>query len=189
MHSAGAPIPPELAEGIRLVVLDVDGVLTDGGILLGATEEGTPVELKRFEITDGTGIRLLRDAGITVALVTGRSSHAVRLRAAELGIDECHQGAEGKGSKVSEMLGRLGIGWDQTAFVGDDLIDLPVLRRVGLPAAVANAAAEVRAQSRWVARRRGGEGAVREFAEALLRARGSWSEAVARYVAEREHVG
>lgn len=182
-------IAAALAERIRLVVLDVDGVLTDGGIYLGAASDGEPIELKRFEITDGTGIRLLRDAGIAVAIVTGRQSHAVRLRAAELGVTECHQGAEAKLSVVEEMLDRLGLGWEQAAFVGDDLIDLPVLRRVGLPAAVANAAPEVRAEAVWTAHRHGGHGAVREFAEALLHARGEWPAAVRRYLADREPTG
>lgn len=180
-------LPRPLAEGIRLVVLDVDGVMTDGGILLGATAAGERVEMKRFEITDGLGIRLLQEAGIEVAVVTGRDSHAVLLRAAELGIAECHQGAAAeKLPVVGALLERRGLEWTQAAFLGDDLVDLPVLRRVGLPAAVANAVPEVRAVARWQGTRRGGDGAVREFAEALLRARGAWTEAVNRYLAGKE---
>jgi 3-deoxy-D-manno-octulosonate 8-phosphate phosphatase (KDO 8-P phosphatase) len=180
-------IPRELAERVRLVVFDVDGVLTDGGIFLGATEAGEQVELKRFEITDGLGIRLLQDAGLVVAIVTGRESHAVRLRAAELRIDECHQDATAAKLPILEsLIERLGIAWDRVAFLGDDLADIPVLRRVGLPAAVANAVPEVRALARWTGRKRGGEGAAREFAEALLGARGEWASGVERYLEERE---
>jgi 3-deoxy-D-manno-octulosonate 8-phosphate phosphatase (KDO 8-P phosphatase) len=181
------PIDPALARRVRLVVLDVDGVMTDGGIYLGATERGEPVEMKRFDIQDGIGVRLMQDAGITVAIVTGRESHAVRIRAEELTITELHQDrTAAKLRIVTEMLGRLGIGWDETAFLGDDLPDLPILRRVGFPAVVGNATADARACARWAATREGGRGAVREFAEALLGARGEWHEQVEKYVAERE---
>lgn len=180
-------IPPELARRIRLVVLDVDGVMTDGGIYLGATDAGERVELKRFEIQDGLGIRLLQEAGITCAIVTGRESHSVRLRAAELGINECHQDpTAAKLRIVGDVLERLGVGWDETAFLGDDLPDLPVMRRVGLPAAVGNASADARASAAWQGERRGGHGAVREFVEALLGARGEWAERVEAYVRDRE---
>jgi 3-deoxy-D-manno-octulosonate 8-phosphate phosphatase (KDO 8-P phosphatase) len=180
-------IPAELAARIRLVAFDVDGVLTDGGIFLGATDAGERVELKRFEITDGLGVRLLQEAGLVVAIVTGRESHAVKLRAEELGIGECHQDASAAKLPILErLIERLGLGWEEVAFLADDLADIPVLRRVGLPAAVANAVAEVRALARWVGRRRGGEGAAREFAEALLEARGEWAERVRQYLDERE---
>jgi 3-deoxy-D-manno-octulosonate 8-phosphate phosphatase (KDO 8-P phosphatase) len=176
-----------LAERVRLVGLDVDGVLTDGGIYLGASASGERVEMKRFEITDGLGIRLLREAGIEVAIVTGRESDAVRLRAEELGIVECHQDrSAAKLPIMRSLIERLGLAWEDVAFLGDDLPDLPLLRRAGLPAAVGNAVPEVRAEATWVARRQGGAGAVREFAEALLKSRGVWSESVRRYVGERE---
>ncbi len=182
-----APIASALAARIRLVALDVDGVLTDGGIYLGATAGGERIEMKRYEITDGLGVRLLQDAGIEVAIVTGRESGSVAMRAQELGIAECHQDASAAKLRiVLRLIERLGLGWDEVAFVGDDLADLPVLRRVGLPATVANAVPEVKAEARWRASRRGGEGAVREFAEALLHARGEWPERVAAYVAGRE---
>jgi 3-deoxy-D-manno-octulosonate 8-phosphate phosphatase (KDO 8-P phosphatase) len=185
--STVAEIPHRLAAAVRLVVLDVDGVLTDGGLYLGAAAGGERVEMKRFEITDGLGIRLLQDAGVEVALVTGRESQAVALRAAELGIAECHQGsAATKLPVVRALAERRGIDLLQVAFLGDDLVDIPVLRRVGLPAAVANAAAEVRAEASWTGTRPGGYGAVREFAEALLRARSEWTGVVERYLAARE---
>lgn len=181
------PIAAALARRVKLVVLDVDGVMTDGGIYLGATEGGEPVELKRFDIQDGLGIRLMKEAGIHVAIVTGRESHAVSIRARELEIDEVHQDrTAAKLKTVTELLARLGVAWEETAFVGDDLPDLPILRRVGLPAVVGNATPDARATAVWAAVREGGRGAVREFAEALLTARGEWAERVEAYVAERE---
>jgi len=184
------PIPAELARRIRLVVLDVDGVMTDGGIYLGATERGEPVEMKRFDIQDGLGVRLLRDAGIEVAIVTGRESHAVRLRAGELEVEEVHQDrTAAKLGTVTALLERRGVSWEETAFLGDDLPDLPILRRCGLPAVVGNATSDARACAAWAGEREGGRGAVREFAEALLIARGQWAEQVERYVAGREAGG
>lgn len=186
-EAAGRALPAALARRIRLVALDVDGVLTDGGIYLGATESGERVEMKRFEITDGLGVHLLQEAAVQVAIVTGRESLAVRLRAEELRITECHQDrGAAKLPIMQKLLARLEMGWDEAAFLADDLADLPVLHRVGLPAAVANAVPEVRAQARWVSRRRGGEGAVREFAEALLRGRGDWNSGLQRYLQARE---
>ena len=187
MTLEAAPIPPALARKIRLVGLDVDGVLTDGGIYLGATDQGERVELKRYDIQDGLGIRMLQEAGLTVAIVTGRESHSVRLRAEELGITEVHQDRTAAKLRIfDEMLARLGIAWDEVAFVGDDLPDLPILRRAGLPAVVGNATSDARATAVWSATKHGGRGAVREFAEALLHARGEWSTAVDTYVRDRE---
>lgn len=184
---ATSRIPAAQAKRIRLVALDVDGVLTDGGVYLGATGRGERVELKRFEITDGLGIRLLQDAGVEVAVITGRESEAVRLRAEELRIVECHQDATAaKLPIMMQLVERLGLGWEEVAFIGDDLADLPVLRRVGLPATVANGVPEVRAVATWISRRRGGEGAVRDFAEALLHSRGEWPSRVRSYLAERD---
>ncbi|HEX2203501.1 MAG TPA: HAD-IIIA family hydrolase [Longimicrobium sp.] len=180
-------IAPEVARRVRLVALDVDGVLTDGGIYLGATDAGERVESKRFDIQDGLGIRMLQEAGITVAIVTGRESHAVRLRAEELGVAEVHQDRTAAKLRIVEaMLARLGVTWEETAFVGDDLPDLPILKRVGLPAVVGNATSDARAYAIWAAEKHGGRGAVREFAEALLKARGAWAEAVGKYVRDRE---
>jgi len=181
------PIRAEVASAIRLVVLDVDGVMTDGGIYLGATASGEMVEMKRFEITDGLGIRLLREAGIEVAIITGRESGSVRLRAEELGIRECHQDRGARKLPIlTELIERLGIAWQEVAFLADDLADIPALVRVGLPAAVANAVPEVRATVLWTATRAGGHGAIREFAEALLQARGEWSTRVDAYIRQRE---
>ena len=178
-------IDPALARRIRLVGLDVDGVLTDGGIYLGATD-GVPVELKRYHIQDGLGVRFLRDAGLIVTLITGRVSDSVRLRAAELGIMDVVQDPHArKLPAFLAILDRHGVSPDEAAFVGDDYPDLSILRVVGLPVAVDNAVDDVKEVARVRLRRAGGDGAVREFAELLLRARGEWRGIVERYVAER----
>lgn len=178
-------IHPTLAKSIRLVGLDVDGVLTDGGIYLGAAE-GRPVELKRYDIQDGLGIYLLKQVGIRVAIVTGRVSDSVRMRAAELGIEDVAQDHSAqKLPAFLAMLDRHGIAPSEAAFVGDDFPDMAVLRLVGLPVAVNNAVPEVRAACALQLTRNGGSGAVREFAEVLLKARGEWADVTERYVAER----
>lgn len=182
-----APIPRDLARAVQLVLLDVDGVLTDGGIYLGGLADGTAFEMKRFEITDGLGVSLLKSAGIRVAIVTGRTSQAVRLRAAELGIDEVEQDPDARKLLAAEgVLRRAGVDWSAVACIADDLADLPLLRRAALPVAVANAVPEVREAARWHTRRPGGSGAVREFAESLLKARGEWADLVERFLSERE---
>ena len=174
-----------LANAIRLVVLDVDGVLTDGGIYLGAVE-GRPLEFKRYDIQDGLGIHFLQKAGIRVAIITGRVSESVRLRAAELGIEDVAQDAIAhKLPALLAMLDRHGIAPSETAFIGDDFPDLAVLRLVGLPVAVGNAVPEVAHACVVQLSRPGGRGAVREFAELLLRARNDWDAVTERYVAER----
>ena len=175
-------IDPKVAGSIRLVVLDVDGVLTDGGVYVGARPGDAALEFKRFDIQDGLGVKMLRWAGIEVAIVSGRVSEATALWAKELGVDECHQDPGAKKLPiVQKMLDDRGLGWDATAMVGDDLADLPILERVALPVAVANAVPEVRAVSSWTTGVPGGRGAVREFARALLIARGEWDGLVREY--------
>lgn len=175
-----------LAARIRLVGLDVDGVLTDGGIHLGAAESGGRLEFKRYDIQDGLGIHLLQSAGIRVAIITGRESESVRLRAEELGVEDCVQDKEArKLPAFAKLLRKHGITNEDVAFVGDDLPDLGILREVALPVAVANAVAEVKAACHVQLTRAGGCGAVREFAELLLKARGEWTAVVERYVEER----
>jgi 3-deoxy-D-manno-octulosonate 8-phosphate phosphatase (KDO 8-P phosphatase) len=165
-------IDPELAHSIRLVGLDVDGVMTDGGIYLGAAD-GKPVELKRYEIQDGLGVHLLQRAGLRVAIVTGRVSESVRLRAIELDVDDVAQDPNAqKLPAFLAMLDRHGIAPSEAAFVGDDFPDLAVLRLVGLPVAVGNAVPEIRRACTVQLTRHGGRGAVRELAEMLLKARG-----------------
>lgn len=173
------------ATRVRLLGLDVDGVLTDNGVYLGPVA-GARVELKRFDIQDGLGLILLKTANLPVVWVSGRASEATALRAAELRVDELLQvPGPRKAAAFEQVLQRHGIGWDEAAFVGDDLADLPILRRVGLPIAVANAVVEVKQVAAFVTHAAGGHGAVREVVEALLRARGEWSEILERYFAEQ----
>jgi len=177
-------IDPTLANRIRLLALDVDGVLTDNGIFVGPVD-GQPVELKRFDIQDGLGQVLMRTAGIPVVWVSGRHSEATTVRARELRIEEVLQvGGPEKLDAFGALLARRGIAWEDVAFVGDDLADLQVLRRVGLPVAVANAVEEVKAVAKYVTRAPGGHGAVREVVEVLLKARGRWPELLERYFTE-----
>lgn len=179
----GGAIDAATARAVRLVTLDVDGVLTDGSFELRAGEGGESVETRRFSVLDGLGIHLMQQAGLAIAFVSGRTSSAVAARAHELGVTEVHLGnPDGKVSAVEGILRRNGWEWRQVAHLGDDLADVALLERVGLPAAVANAEPEVAALAAWRGRVPGGQGAVREFARALLEARGEWSEQVSRYV-------
>ncbi|HEX7546033.1 MAG TPA: HAD-IIIA family hydrolase [Gemmatimonadaceae bacterium] len=179
-------IAPAAAKRVKFVGLDIDGVMTDGGIYLGDAD-GKRIELKRFEIQDGIGIGLMRKAGIKVGIITGRESESVRLRAEELKVDAVAQDTKArKLSALAKMLAQFGIDLSETAFVGDDLPDLAVLRVVGMPVAVANATKEVKEVANVHLTRAGGYGAVREFSELLLTARGEWAAAVERYVAATE---
>jgi 3-deoxy-D-manno-octulosonate 8-phosphate phosphatase (KDO 8-P phosphatase) len=185
MVPAGGPIPPGLARRVRLVVFDVDGVLTDAGVYVGRLPGGGTVELKRFDIQDGLGLKLLQWAGLEVVIVSGRVSPATEARAAELDI-ECHQHDGGhKLPSVRRIVERLGIGWEEVAMLADDLPDVAVLRAVGLKAAVANAVPQVAAMADWRTTRVGGHGAAREFCDALLTARGQLERVVESYVGER----
>ena len=178
-------IDAPLARTIRLVALDVDGVMTDGGVYLGDVD-GRRLEFKRYEIQDGLGISMLRLVGIPVAIVTGRVSESVRLRAAELGVEDVAQDPDGhKLDGFMRILERRGVTPAEVAFVGDDFPDMSLLRIVGLPVAVGNAVPEVRAICRHQLTRLGGRGAIREFAEDLLKARGEWETAWGRYVDAR----
>lgn len=162
---------------IRLLVLDVDGVLTDGRILL----DGVHPEPKTFHVRDGLAIRQWITFGGRVAVITGRSSPAVRARAAELGIDPVIQGAGDKGEALARVLAATGIEAAAAAAMGDDLPDLPLLRGVGLPLAPADAVDEVRAAAAYVTGAAGGFGAVREAIEHLMRASGAWDAVVASF--------
>lgn len=173
------------AARIKLVCFDVDGVLTDGGIYLGDAG-GTRIELKRYDIQDGLGIKMLQQAGLLTAIITGRVSDSVALRARELGVDELVQDHQArKVPALRAMLAKRGLDWSECAFVGDDLPDLGVMRLVGLPIAVGNATAEARRAATLTLTRQGGSGAVREFCELLLRARGDWDAQVESYVTSR----
>jgi 3-deoxy-D-manno-octulosonate 8-phosphate phosphatase (KDO 8-P phosphatase) len=165
------------ARQIRLAVFDVDGVLTDGGIQYDAHG----VELKRFHSHDGLGIKLLRDAGIEVALLSARSSRPVDVRAAELGLRYVEQGCRDKAEGLRQLARRVGVTLDQIAYTGDDWPDLPALAIAGLSIAVANADRQVLQLAHHCTERRGGAGAVRDVAELLLLAQGQYAVQLARF--------
>ena len=184
-------IDPGLARRIRVVGLDVDGVLTDGGVYLGATHaehaaNAVSFEVKRYDIQDGLGLHLLREAGIQLVIITGRVSESVAMRGRELGAVAVVQDPDArKLPALRRVLDDLGCTLAECAFVGDDVPDLSVLRAVGLPVAVGNAVPEVRRAAVLQLNAGGGYGAVREFAEALLQARGEWVDRVEAYVTAR----
>jgi len=162
---------------IKLLLLDVDGVLTDGRIIYDS--QGN--ELKAFDVKDGHGLKMIQRAGIQVGIITGRSSEVVRRRAAELGIDILYQGALRKLEPYREILDQYSLSDEQIAYVGDDIVDLPILRRVGFSATVADAIPDVLPLVDYVTARPGGRGAVREVCDLLLRAIGQWDELTKRY--------
>jgi 3-deoxy-D-manno-octulosonate 8-phosphate phosphatase (KDO 8-P phosphatase) len=168
------------AAGIRLILFDVDGVLTDGKILLHA--DGS--ESKQFDIKDGTAIVWAQRAGLTVGFLSARSSASTAQRASQLGITLVRQGVTSKLEAYESMLRDQTLADTQVAYMGDDILDLPVLGRVGLSAAPADAADEVRTRVHWVSRRPGGHGAARELIESVLRAQGRLESIVAAYLAE-----
>ena len=165
------------AAAVELLVLDVDGVLTDGGIMLDADGR----EIKRFSALDGAGLKYWQRAGRQVAIISGRDSPAVAARAAELGVAAVCQNAKQKLPAYEAVLARLGMTDARTAVMGDDLPDLPLLRRAGFALAPANAVEDVRAAADYVTAARGGEGAVREAVEMLLKQAGRWDDIMARY--------
>ena len=158
------------ARGIRLLILDVDGVLTDGRLVYSPAGEETKV----FYVRDGHAIVAARAAGLDVAVISGRSSPAVSRRLEDLGVREVHQGVRDKVALLPDLCGRRGVAPGDVAFMGDDLQDLPLLTRVGLALAPADAVREVRRVAHWISRLPGGSGAVREAVEWLLKARGAW---------------
>ncbi len=170
------------ARRVRLLLLDVDGVLTDGTILLH--HDGT--ESKAFHIRDGAAIVWALRAGLKVGLLSGRASDATVQRAAQLGIPLVVQGAADKLAAYEQILREATLEDGEVAYMGDDLQDLPVLRRVGFSAAPADAPAEVRSRVHWVSEQPGGHGAVRELIEHLLQTQGAWQNAVDHYLAPRE---
>lgn len=165
------------AKKIRVLLMDVDGVLTDGRIWLLSRRDGTASEIKGFSAYDGAGLKLARAAGLRTGLITGRESSAVSQRARECEIEFVYQHRATKMGALEEILQITGAGEDEVAYVGDDLPDIPVMERVGLAAAVANAAPEVKRAAHFVTSRSGGEGAVREVIELIVKAQGKWAAA------------
>lgn len=168
------------ARGIRLLALDVDGVLTDGRLYY--LEDGS--ELKSFDTQDGHGLKLLRQSGVELAIITGRRTNLVARRAENLGIPYLYQGREDKLVALRELAATLNIPLDAVAYVGDDWPDLPAIRAVGLGIAVANAHATVREHADYVTALAGGRGAVREICDLLLKAQGNWDAALAPYLGD-----
>ncbi|HUL96631.1 MAG TPA: HAD-IIIA family hydrolase [Usitatibacter sp.] len=156
------------ARAVRLAIFDVDGVMTDGTLFIGAQGEA----FKAFNIQDGHGVKMLQAAGIATAIISGRSSESVLRRAAELHVAHVVQGSSDKARSFDELIASLGVEANACAFMGDDLPDLPVLRRCGFAVAVANACDAVKSAAHYVTRASGGKGAVREFCDLVLRAQG-----------------
>ncbi len=169
-----APRDSEIARPIRMILSDVDGVLTDGSI----TIDNAGIESKTFYVRDGHAIRLWCNAGFQFGLLTARNSQIVKIRAAELGIHLVRQGFSEKLPAAREMIQQAGLSMNEVCYIGDDLPDLPVLYEVGLSATVADAALEVRQQAKWVMSAGGGKGAIRELIERLLKAKGRWEDFV-----------
>lgn len=168
-----------LARNVRLLILDVDGVLTDGKLFF----DSNGGEMKGFHVADGFGIKAVQASGIELAIISGRSSTMVANRAEALGIKHLYMGSDDKLSAFREILNNTGISAEQTCFVGDDWIDLPLLSRVGFAVSVPNADEEVRSRVHWVTQLGGGEGAVRELCNLLLRTQGTYAEMLDRYLA------
>ncbi len=167
------------AARVRLAVFDVDGVLTDGRLFLG--ESGN--EYKAFHVRDGHGLVMLLESGCQIAVITARSSNIVAERMAALGIEYVYQGEQDKGARLTRLIAELGLSAGEVAYVGDDVIDLPAMVRVGLPIAVADAHAEVKQQAAWVTRQPGGQGAAREVCELIMQAQGKLAPRMAAYLA------
>jgi 3-deoxy-D-manno-octulosonate 8-phosphate phosphatase (KDO 8-P phosphatase) len=166
------------AKKIKLIIFDVDGVLTGGHIIFGTEGEA----VKEFYAQDGLGISLAHKAGLKTAIITGRESEMVRRRGAELKIGDVYQGAMDKVTALQELVTKHALTLEQIAYVGDDINDLPVMIQIGLPCAVANAVPEVKAIAKYVAGRQGGNGAVREVIEHILKAQGLWEGLIADYM-------
>lgn len=169
-----------LATGVQALIMDVDGVLTDGG--LGYLPVG---EAKVFHVRDGHGLVLARLAGMRTAFLTGRVSEVVRRRAAELKINEVREGIYKKGQALPELLSALGVKPEHACYIGDDLVDLAPMKLVGFPAAVADAVPEIRAAAAWTSSQPGGRGAVRELVEFILKCKGAWADVVRRHELEQ----
>lgn len=159
------------AKKIKLILLDVDGVMTDGRIILDST--GT--EIKSFHVRDGHGIKMAQKAGLIIGIITGRNSEVVNIRARELGITEVHQGTVDKGIVYADILAKYGLADEDVAFIGDDIVDIPILRRVGLAVAVADADPGIRPYVHMTTKAEGGRGAVREFINFVLSIQGKLS--------------
>jgi 3-deoxy-D-manno-octulosonate 8-phosphate phosphatase (KDO 8-P phosphatase) len=170
-------IMPEKLKDIQLLLLDVDGVLTDGSIIYS----DAAAETKVFNVKDGLGLKLVMAAGVQVGLVTGRTSKALHHRCRDLGIRHLYDGVRQKAQLLDQIVADTGVAAARTAFIGDDIPDIPLMQRVGLSVAVADAHELVRDGADWITAAPGGRGAVREVCDALLKARGLWDSVAERY--------
>ena len=168
-----------LAARVKLMIFDVDGILTDGSLHFGPDGE----VIKTFNVLDGHGIKLLQQSGVETAIISARQSAIVLRRAADLGIRHVHQGVHDKRAAFEQLLAATAIEQDACGFIGDDVIDLPILSRVGFAASVPNAHPEVRSRVHYVTQASGGHGAVREVCDFILRAQGNYEAALAPYLA------
>ncbi len=173
----------EKLKKIKLLILDVDGVMTDGSIIMD--DEGH--ELKSFNVRDGHGIKILQRFGVKVAILTGRKSKVVEYRAKDLEIKDVYQGALNKKEIFEKILSKHKLSTDEVAYLGDDIVDIPVLKRVGFSVAVDDALDVVKKSVDYVTKNSGGRGAVREVCEMILQVQGKWSEVVAKYEFEEHH--
>jgi 3-deoxy-D-manno-octulosonate 8-phosphate phosphatase (KDO 8-P phosphatase) len=167
----------EKLKKIKMLILDVDGVMTDGRIIM----DDSGREIKNFNVRDGHGLKILQRYGITVVLLTGRKSDVVKHRAHDLGIREVYQGSLNKKELLGKILKKHGLPFDAAAYLGDDIVDIPVLKRVGFSAAVADAQDIVKKTVDYITKSGGGRGAVREICELILHAHGKWPEIAAKY--------
>lgn len=172
------PDTTDRAKRIRLAIFDVDGVLTDGSLYF--TDSGE--EMKVFNVRDGHGMKMLQETDVRLAIITSRTSRCVEARAKNLGIDLLYQGVSRKLTAFQELLARLGLEPEAAFYMGDDVIDLPVMRRCGLAATVADAPAVVKTHAHYVSRARGGQGAVREVCEMIMHAQGTLETRIAPYL-------
>jgi 3-deoxy-D-manno-octulosonate 8-phosphate phosphatase (KDO 8-P phosphatase) len=176
-HGGLADTLIERIKPVLLLILDVDGVMTDGRIIV----DDTGREMKNFNVKDGHGIKMLMKYGIDVAIITGRKSDVVEHRARDLGITEVHQRIFNKLEVFNDILQNRELKSEQVAFIGDDIVDIPVLRRVGFSAAVADATDEVKTVVHYITKKTGGNGAVREICDLILKAQGKWGDVAQRY--------
>lgn len=169
----------QMAQKTKLLILDVDGVMTDGNLYL----DNKGNEMKSFYVRDGLGIKIAQKAGLSLAIITGRESLVVERRAKELGIEELFQGVKDKADVYKNLLSRYHYSDDEIAFMGDDIVDLPVMTSVGLPAAPADADELVRKCALFVSQKKGGQGAVRELIEFILKSTDRWNSLIKDYCA------
>jgi len=167
----------ERAKKVKLVILDIDGVMTDGRIIYSIYGD----ELKFFDVTDGFGITLLRRAGIRTAIITAKKSRIVKMRAKDMKVNYVYQGFRDKLAALNKILRKTRLKAEEICFIGDDLIDMPVLKRAGLAVAVPNAVEEVRQQAHFTTSKTGGRGAVREICDLILKAQGKWDAVTSKY--------